>query len=299
MGNKHVTAPASCAKRKSIMSNYATCLRKVILERAENFVSNHNLEAHTYRSRGKPPTVLFRRYESDGASRHGNFHQSSFACIAKRDDWSDRLEKKVHSQRHALDEADRAEARELDSCTSSDALLMNIFCHPSSLENNQLARLFGFEELASPKFGYKPGLARGPKHRDGTEIDMKLCWSGRTVLAESKLTERDFTTCDKLRIECYDGFKEVFSPPALSEKTDKYLHYQLLRNILAAHHCRASFYLLCDHRRPDLQKALSDVCAAIAIPELRARCSMITWKQIAATLPEELREFLSEKYGIS
>jgi CRISPR/Cas system CMR subunit Cmr6 (Cas7 group RAMP superfamily) len=32
--------------------------------------------------------------------------------------------------------------------------------------------------------------------------------------------------------------------------------------------------------------------------ELRTRCKMLTWQELAEVLPERLREYLAEKYGI-
>jgi len=38
--------------------------------------------------------------------------------------------------------------------------------------------------------------------------------------------------------------------------------------------------------------------AAVKSAEMRVRCKVITWQELAALLPEELQEFLDWKYGI-
>jgi hypothetical protein len=92
-------------------------------ERARNFATRANVTC--YESRGAMPTILF--LADSGTSRHGNFIDDSYQAILANQGWATRLQK-AHSQRHALPEDRRANAMELDSCNSSDALLMNCFC---------------------------------------------------------------------------------------------------------------------------------------------------------------------------
>jgi hypothetical protein len=40
------------------------------------------------------------------------------------------------------------------------------------------------------------------------------------------------------------------------------------------------------------------VMRAVKIHDLRLRCKVLTYQELAETLPEELRKFLSAKYGI-
>lgn len=283
------------------MKNHSIDLRREILTRAEHFVSNQGLEPYVYRSRGRPAVVLFKPYTSKGRKLHGNFHSTSYANILENAEWKKRLAKPHPSAgRGSFAPADSKAAKELDSCTSSDALLMNVFCHPSITANKPLAALFGLDRLLSSEFGFKACLpfVDGESEPRSTEVDLRLCAGSRTILIESKLTEADFTSCAKSKAQRYAGFAEVFASRLLKSGGEKFLHYQLLRNVLAAHYFNASFYLLCDRRRPDLIEALEEVCDAITQPALKKRCAAVTWQQVAATLPIDLRRFLAEKYGV-
>lgn len=77
-----------------------------------------------------------------------------------------------------------------------------------------------------------------------------------------------------------------------------YESYQLIRNVLAAQATGASFCVIHDARRPDLREAWFEVMAAVKSAELRVRLKVLTWQELAAYLPEALREFLDLKYGI-
>jgi hypothetical protein len=77
-----------------------------------------------------------------------------------------------------------------------------------------------------------------------------------------------------------------------------YAGYQLIRNVLAAYAEGCSFCVLHDERRPDLREAWFAVIAAVKSADMRARCKVMTWQELAALLPGELQEFLDLKYGI-
>jgi hypothetical protein len=77
-----------------------------------------------------------------------------------------------------------------------------------------------------------------------------------------------------------------------------YRGYQLIRNVLAAYSQGSSFCVIHDERRPDLREMWFQVMAAVKIAEMRVRCKVLTWQELAALLPEELQEFLDLKYGI-
>jgi hypothetical protein len=68
--------------------------------------------------------------------------------------------------------------------------------------------------------------------------------------------------------------------------------------VLAAQAAGASFCLLADARRPDLREQWFGVMRCVRDAELRTRCKMLTWQELAEVLPERLRDFLAEKYGI-
>jgi hypothetical protein len=77
-----------------------------------------------------------------------------------------------------------------------------------------------------------------------------------------------------------------------------YAGYQLIRNVLAAYAEGCSFCVVHDERRPDLREAWFAVMAAVKTAEMRVRCKVMTWQELAALAPEELQEFLDLKYGI-
>jgi hypothetical protein len=77
-----------------------------------------------------------------------------------------------------------------------------------------------------------------------------------------------------------------------------YAGYQLIRNVLAAYAEGCSFCVIHDERRPDLREAWFEVMAAVKSAEMRVRCKVMTWQELAALVPDELREFLELKYGI-
>ena len=78
-----------------------------------------------------------------------------------------------------------------------------------------------------------------------------------------------------------------------------YQSYQLIRNVLAAYAENCSFCVLHDDRRPDLREAWFAVIAAVKSADLRTRCQVLTWQELAPLLPEDLQEFLDLKYGIA
>ncbi|MGO9337958.1 MAG: PGN_0703 family putative restriction endonuclease [Terracidiphilus sp.] len=77
-----------------------------------------------------------------------------------------------------------------------------------------------------------------------------------------------------------------------------YAGYQLIRNVLAAYAAGCSFCVVHDERRPDLREAWFEVMAAVKSSEMRVRCKVMTWQELAALVPEELQEFLDLKYGV-
>jgi hypothetical protein len=77
-----------------------------------------------------------------------------------------------------------------------------------------------------------------------------------------------------------------------------YAGYQLIRNVLAAYAEGCSFCVVHDDRRPDLREAWFAVMKAVKSAEMRVRCKVMTWQELAGLAPVSLREFLDLKYGI-
>src|SRR5215469_4874817 len=107
------------------MGPYCNLLRHELRLRNLAFAKAHNLaHALTY---GEQPVVVYEPLPRQ--SRHGNFEPASYAAILKHYEWKIRLDKIHTTARRSLPSSDRR-WKELDSSMSSDALLMNIFCHP-------------------------------------------------------------------------------------------------------------------------------------------------------------------------
>lgn len=262
-------------------------LRAQLSECGQKYAQAHGL-AHQL-SYGGVPAVVF---ESCDDGRHGNFISASYRAILRNPEWHRRLAK-PHSQSKSLPRADRRWC-ELDSCNSSDALLMNIFCYPEVGEDRQVLHLLGAEADGPPQFGYRARVPLLKGKFDRTEVDMRL----GNLLLEAKLTEGDFQRRPKAALTCYRDFAEVFYRRQLPQQLNHYLSYQLIRNVLAAHATGFSFCVLTDARRPDLLEAWFQVMQAIRPIELRVRCKVLTWQELAAVLPQTLQGFLEEKYAI-
>lgn len=308
---------------------YATHLRRELAARNRIYSRNH---AHV-ESYGSAPVIV---YEPEG-ELHGNFHPPAYAAITAYPDWFRRFDK-IHAQgrslpRPLLDSARRW--RELDSCMSSDALLMNILCTPGVAESPAVRGLLGIDDPASePVFGFRARVPLANGRFDRTEVD--LCWGG--LLAEAKLTESDFQVAKPEVLHAYRDFEAVFDtdplprveipaarrrssaefPEDYSQEevrvapedwqptlldvpratTTGYAGYQLIRNVLAAHALGLSFCVVHDERRPDLREAWFAVLAAVRTAELRVRLKVLTWQELAAALPADLQAFLDVKYGI-
>ncbi len=106
-------------RARRMRMNWAGSLRRELSRRAEQYARTHALP-HCL-SYGQPSTVCFEQYCND--SRHGNFLSSTYTTILRNPNWRRRLQK-VHSQgRKSLPRQECGVWRELDACTSSDALL--------------------------------------------------------------------------------------------------------------------------------------------------------------------------------
>jgi len=291
----------SIAKATPTVARYAAELRCELNLRNEAFAKTHKLK-HCL-SYGSQPVIC---YEPDGDC-HGNFLPETYQAILQKPQWARRLAKAHTSARVALPRNDRGFWSELDSSNSSDALLMNVFCHPGVFEDGRVWSLLGVQEGAAPEFGLRARVPLKHGKADRTEVDMRL----GSLLVEAKLTEADFQTREKEIVENYRDFDEVFdrkllpvwpwSPTrehGLKTRATRYVSYQLIRNVLAAWANECAFCVLCDARRPDLVQAWYEIMRAVKIVDLRLRCKVLTWQELAEVVPERLRDFLGEKYGI-
>lgn len=213
-----------------------------------------------------------------------NFFPSSYESIRRNEFWSERLQK---------DHTQVPNAKEIQSSSSSDALLMSIFCHPKIGEWKGVRDLLKLESI-HPEFGVKPGVRKIGSKGDKTEIDLAL----DGIFVEAKLTESGFTEKAVLEVEAYSDLQPHFHVDLLSRKGEFFDNYQVIRNLLAAIQCERRHLLFCDERRPDLVRAYFQTVGCLREGSNRKRCGVIFWQEIARVCGRDLREFLALRYGI-
>jgi hypothetical protein len=232
-------------------------------------------------------------YAETDAGEHGNFLPAAYKRILQQPAWKARLAKVYTGSRFFPRKADRTRG-ELECANSSDALLMNIFCYPGILRRQAVCSLLGIPAGTHAEFGVRPGIPLKSGGQDRSEMDLKL----GDLFIEAKLTEGDFQTARCDLVHRYRDLDSVFEIDRLPMQKEKYRSCQLIRGALAAHASRASFAVVCDQRRQDLIDDCFEVMSAVASAELRCRMSVVTWQELAQTLPRKVRAFLAEKYGI-
>jgi hypothetical protein len=242
------------------------------------------------RTDGYVPSIIFGR---DERGRHGNFHPDAYQRICAKEAWARRLEK-AHTAYRRMKLRSNWQWKELDCSNSSDALLMNIFCHPEVMAGNRIRAMLNADWDAEPEFGFKPRVPLQKGKSDNTEVDMKI----GEQLVEAKLTESDFQWASPNLISRYRDLETVFDRSELPTRNGKYGGYQLIRGTLAASSLGCSFCVFCDARRPDLIEDWYAILRAVRPVELRCRLKLLTWQELASMLPTDLQLFLAEKYGI-
>lgn len=270
--------------------NLAVALRSELADRARKFAQANGLPHGL--SYGESQVVCFTPY--DQGSRHGNFLPGSYRAIRADPAWNRRLAKVHTLGLRSLPRTDRGRWMELDSCMSSDALLMNIFCHPGVRRGRRVSALLGVDCSTAPCFGYKARVPLANGKVDRTEVDLRL----GDLLVEAKLTETDFQSARKAGLLAYRDFDDVFEHRQLPQTGDRFLSYQLLRNVLAAYALQYSFCVLIDARRPDLLDAWYQVMKCVKPAELRTKLRISTWQEVAAVAPTSVQVYLGAKYGI-
>ncbi|SEC55967.1 PGN_0703 family putative restriction endonuclease [Terriglobus roseus] len=264
----------------------ASQLRRELSARNLALASQHAHET-TYSS---VASVLYRE---DETGNHGNFFPASYKRIRANATWSQRLAK-TYTASSRIVRGNERERAELDCSNSSDALLMNIFCHPKTLQCKALQALLHAEPEAKPEFGVRVRTPIANELEDRTEVDMRL----GDLLVEAKLSESNFQTARADLMARYEDFELFFDTERLPRARGQFRGYQLLRGVLAAAHHDARFAVICDGRRPDLREEWFAVVACINASALRSRMIFLTWQEIAKTLPRPLKAFLGVKYGI-
>jgi hypothetical protein len=184
---------------------YASQLRYELAARNRQYARGR-LHVESY---GGVPVIV---YGPDNGA-HGNFFGPAYAAIGARAEWMRRFDK-IHAQGRSLPRCPEEPGRrwrELDSSTSSDALLMNVFCTPGVSDSVAVRRLMGIDESAEMIFGWKARVPLAKGKFDRTEVDMR--WG--SILVESKLTETDFQCRESALVEAYRDFEAVFDSELL------------------------------------------------------------------------------------
>ena len=239
---------------------------------------------------GGTPSVI---YACDDEGTHGNFLAASYERICSRPEWQRRLEKAYTASARVPRSQDR-QRKELDCASSSDALLMNVFCYPRVLCRPGVCGLLGIESGLLPAFGVRAHLAMRKDEIDRTELDMTL----GDLLVEAKLTETGFQTASFDRVNRYLLLSEVFDVEELPRSARGVEGYQLIRGVLSAYASGGRFALLYDRRRADLEEIWFRVLCAMRSSSLRSRMVLVSWQELAAVMPVSVQRFLGQKYGV-
>lgn len=251
----------------------SSSLKSLIRSRSIDYAKKHSLSYTEFKT-----AIIFDNIAD-------NFLPTSYDCIIEKQEWSERL-KKQHPQVQ--------NACEMQSSNSSDALLMNIFCHPKINSWKGIRKLFGVSNI-NPDFGIKPELQLKSGQGDRTEIDLAF----ENIIVEAKLTETDFTQKSVSAVKNYTAVEKVFHFNNLPNNGENIFHYQIVRNIMASVQLNKRHILICDDRRGDLIRCYYDVVKCVRDVGIRKNCSIIFWQEIFTKVGKELRQFLLDKYGIS
>ncbi len=260
---------------------------------ARNLAWAHTLEHEA--TFGATPCIIHAEQPDGG---HGNFLAASWRRIQSRPSWRRRLEKAYTAGKRVPRAPDRWRG-ELEAATSSDALLMNLFCYPGMLRRLAVLRLLGSDAGLVPSFGLRAQVpllnSKGGAGVDRTEIDLRL----GDLLLEAKLTETGFQTARPELVHRYRDLELCFDPDELPRTASgDFESYQLLRGVLAASALDCRFAVLLDRRRGDLVERWFEVLRAVRSCDLRSRLQLLSWQEFAAASPPVVRRFLAEKYGI-
>jgi hypothetical protein len=179
--------PPNPPSRPQIWSS--SLLRRDLSARAHHLARTQNL-LHDI-SPGSSPVIIFGR---DEQGRHGNFHPASDTAICANPAWLRRLSKPHTASRRSRARKDW-QWMELDSANSSDALLMNIFCHPGVFNGHTLApavaNLLNVEPLTQPCFGINPGVPLKSIRKRRTRRNPSLNPNQAPALQTSLPTSKD------------------------------------------------------------------------------------------------------------
>lgn len=265
---------------------YSKQLRITLTDIAKKFAFTHKYKFNTGIKKTPESALIFDQTEF-------NFNRDSWSVIWNNTAYRSRTQK-AHSSFDSTNPKD-----EMQSSNSSDALLMNIFCYPKINDWKGVKQLLQVNDLSQPKFGHEPGISLNDGTVDRTEVDLFIQDGEDKIFCESKLTETDFVFEPLSKFERYTHFDTVFDSNYLPIFKGEKANYQLVRNILAAYEFNAKFYLFIDARRPDLAKCFYQTLRCIKDIDLRQRCEIFYWQDIASYCGVKLQAFLKSRYGLN
>ena len=183
--------------------------------------------------------------------------------------------------------------KEIQSSNSSDALLMNIFCHPKLISWEGVVDVLGFKP-ENPTFGFKALVEKKGTDGDKTEIDMVI----GNYFIEAKLTEANFTKKNVVEVNKYGKLDQHFHSNCLPIQNGCYQNYQIIRNLLAAIQHKKQHLLLCDERRPDLARSYMEMVCCLRGQHIRKTCRVVFWQEVQRSCGKNLGLFIQSRYGL-
>jgi len=274
-----------------------TMLSKMALEYID---SQQKVKRYVEHYESKTGVILFPQSgDNKDAMYYGNFQQNSLEVILADASYKGRL-KKVHSRRSGFPSPHNKTACELDSCNSSDALLMNIFCYPKIRDRINIG--IDVQNLTIQgediHFGIPIRLFKRNNQSEisPTEIDMVI---GDTIV-EAKLSETDFQPLNKTLFDSYESFFNLVEERMIIDQSNQFLPiYQLLRNATIRRMLNCKMVVIIDDRKANLKKYYRSFVGALKQREDRDKIFMVTWQDLVKTIEiADLKSFLKIKYGI-
>lgn len=217
-----------------------------------------------------------------------SFYDKSYRQIVTCPDWHNRLQKK-HTQVKVVGDG----IMEMQSSNSSDALLMNIFCHPKIDSWKGVKDLLCVSEI-KPLFGFKAKVEKEGTDGDASEIDMAI----DDLFVEAKLTENDFVQKPETEVAKYTQLARHFAVSCFRKVKGNIDNYQVIRNLLASIQHGNRHILLCDERRSDLVRSYMQTVGCLLDATARSRCNVVFWQELQRVCGSDLAEFIQQKYGI-
>jgi hypothetical protein len=217
-----------------------------------------------------------------------NFYDPAFRFITQNPEWAVALEK-PHPEYSMYNE--------VQSASSTMALLMNVFCNPEDEHKKALAAMFRQDKIRQNEivFGHRVELASKKQEGEIAEIDLFL---NESSYSQAFLGETDMGNEPKSDLMELRDFTRVFAIGYLPQNNKSYLYSKLIRGMLAAYQDGYDFRIITDSRRTDLIKGFYNLASSIIDVSFRTKCKPLFWQEMAGVSGVGLQEYLKEKYEI-